>query len=132
MAKRVKKVFFAWEKRSGMLGFFGRARIRQILIVAAVLTVTAWLFAREGERGKTRATRATIGVMFRAVSAYRADHHGNCPKDLSELKAGGYSKEMPIDAWGRPLHLVCPSVTDKAGFQLVSDGPSADEFSRVE
>ena len=51
MAKRENKVFFAWEKRTGVLGFFGRARIRQLLVAVAVLSVTVALFAREsGER----------------------------------------------------------------------------------
>jgi general secretion pathway protein G len=132
MAKREKKVFFAWEKRTGMLGLFGRARIRQILIGGAVLTVTAWLFAREGDRAKVRATRAEIGVAHRAVSAYRADHSGACPKDVSELKTAGYVRQPITDAWGHSLRLVCPGQRDPKGFDLVSDGPLADGFSRVE
>jgi len=132
MAKRENKVFFAWEKRTGVLGFFGRARIRQILAGAAVLTVTVALFGRESDIRKVRATRAGIGVMFRAMSAYRADHAGACPKDLVELKTGGYVAELPKDAWGHTIRVVCPGQKDKLGFDVVSDGPGDELFSKVE
>jgi general secretion pathway protein G len=133
MAKRERKVFFAWEKRTGVLGFAGRARVRQILAGAAVFSFTAWVFARESDAAKTRATRAAIGATYRAVSAYRADHAGACPKDLSELKTGGYLKVLQSDAWDHKLRLVCPGKRDPNGFDLVSDGANADDgFSRVE
>ncbi len=132
MAKRENKVFFAWEKRTGVLGFFGRARIRQILAGACVLSITVALFARESDGRKVRATRASIGVMFRAMSAYRADHGGACPKDLVELKTGGYVPELPKDAWGHTIRVVCPGQRDKVGFDVQSDGPGDELFSKVE
>jgi general secretion pathway protein G len=133
MAKRERKVFFAWEKRTGVLGFAGRARVRQILLGAAVLSFTAWVFARESDASKVRATRAAIGVTHRAVSAYRADHSGACPKDLAELQTGGYVKVLPDDAWGHKLLLTCPGKRDPNGFDLTSGGANQDDgFSKVE
>ena len=132
MAKRDNKVFFAWEKRTGVLGFFGRARIRQLLLGAAVLSITVGLFAREADARKVRSTRAGIGVMFRAVSAYRADHGGACPKDTVELKTGAYVAELPKDAWGHTIRVVCPGQRDKLGFDVMSDGPGDLLFSKVE
>ena len=61
--------------------------------------------------------------MYRAVSAYRADHENACPKELTELVAQGYSHDIPLDAWGRPLRLTCPGRRDPRGFEIVSDGP---------
>ena len=60
-----------------------------------------------------------------------ADHGGGCPRDLGELVPGGYTRDLPLDAWGRPLRLECAgargaavaSPTDALGFRVSSDGP---------
>ncbi|MBX3215354.1 MAG: type II secretion system protein GspG [Labilithrix sp.] len=132
--QRASKVFFPWERRRGVFGVIGRARVRIVLGVAAALAVVLWIRAREEKAAGVRATRASITTMYRAVASYRADHAGACPKELGELVVGGYSRDVPLDAWGRPLRLTCPGRRDPLGFEISSDGPDgiAGGLDRVE
>ncbi len=116
-------VFFPWEKRSGVLGLVQRTRIRVVMLVLFVVAVIALIHRREEHDASVRATRASISTAFYAVQQYRADHSAACPRDLNELVSGGYSRDVPVDAWGRPLRLVCPGRRDPKGFDLSSDGP---------
>jgi general secretion pathway protein G len=117
------KVFFPWERRGGLFGFVGRARAR--LVVGTVLGVSTlvFLYRREEHAAAVRATRASLGDTARAVRAFRADHAGACPRSVADLVTGGYSRNVPADAWGRPLRLACPGRKDPRGFDLSSDGP---------
>jgi general secretion pathway protein G len=130
---RVSKVFFPWERRRGVFGALGRARVRLVAAVVLGLVLVLAIRAREERAAGVRATRATITSAQLAVSAYRADH-GGCPKELNELVVGGYAREVPIDAWGRPLRLTCPGRRDPHGFDLASDGPDGVPYGldRVE
>ena len=131
---RPSRVFFPWERRRGLFGVLGRARVRLVVagIVALVLVIA--VRSREERAAGVRATRATITSAYQAVAAYRADHGGACPRELGELAAGGYSVDVPIDAWGRPLRLTCPGRRDPRGFDLASDGPDGIPYGldRVE
>src|SRR5258708_60492 len=115
------RVFFPWEKKRGIWGALARARARQVLLVVAAIAFVVCLRRREEQAASVRATRARITDAGRAVSSYRADHAGACPKALSELVTGGYARDVPLDAWGRPLRLVCPGRKDPLGFDLSSD-----------
>lgn len=130
MARRVREsvVFFPWERRRGLLGALGRARLRLVVLVVLVLLLVAWIRAREESAAAVRATRATLTTTRRAVSAYRADHAGACPKELAELVTGGYARDVPLDAWGRPLRLTCPGRKDPQGYDLTSDGPDGQPY----
>ncbi|MBX3223927.1 MAG: type II secretion system protein GspG [Labilithrix sp.] len=132
--QRASKVFFPWERRRGVFGVIGRARVRIVFGVAVALAVVLWIRAREERSAGVRATRASITTMHRAVASYRADHAGACPKELGELVVGGYSRDVPLDAWGRPLRLTCPGRRDPLGFEISSDGPDgiAGGLDRVE
>jgi general secretion pathway protein G len=132
--ERLGKVFFPWERRRGLFGVIGRARVRIVAGVIVALVVIIWIRGREEKSAGTRATRASITTMYRAVAAYRADHSGTCPKELGELVVGGYSRDVPVDAWGRPLRLTCPGRRDPQGFEIASDGPDgiAGGLDRVE
>lgn len=131
---RESKVFFPWERRRGLFGVLGRARVRLVAAAVVALVVIVWIRAREERAAGVRATRATITTGRIAVSAFRADHNGACPKELGELVTGGYAPEVPIDAWGRPLRLTCPGRRDVQGFDLASDGPDGVPYGldRVE
>ena len=118
-----RKVFFPWERRRGLFGVLGRARVRLVLGVVAVVALIAWIHAREEQSAGVRATRTAITTMYEAVASYRADHGGACPRELGELVSGGYVRDMPVDAWGRPLRLTCPGKRDPRGFEVSSDGP---------
>lgn len=117
------RVFFPWERKRGVLGALSRARVRQVLLVGGVIGFIVLLRHREEHAAAVRATRATIGVAERAVAMYRADHSNECPKAFADVVAGGYAQKLPLDAWGRPLRLVCPGRKDPAGFDVSSDGP---------
>jgi general secretion pathway protein G len=134
MKRAAGKVFFPWERRRGVFGVLGRARVRIVASVIVVLAIVIWIRGREEKAAGIRATRASITTMFRAVSAYRADHGGACPRELGELVAGGYARDIPVDAWSRPLRLTCPGRRDPAGFDITSDGPDGIAFGldRVE
>ena len=101
----------------------GRARGRLLLTIIGVIAFVALVWGREEHAAALRATRATLTTTSRAVTAYRADHAGKCPASLSDLVAGGYTRDIPIDAWGRPLRLTCPGRRDAASFEVSSDGP---------
>ncbi len=118
-----RTIFFPWERTGSLLHRLGVGRARPLALGGAVVLLFVVLGARERERIGVRATRATIGVVGRAVDAYRADHDGRCPGDLSELKTGGYATFDPVDAWGRPLRLLCPGFEHPTGYDLMSDGP---------
>lgn len=132
--RRESKVFFPWERRRGLFGVLGRARVRLVLAVALGLVLVVWIRSREETAAGIRATRATITTTQRAVMAYRADHGGTCPRELGELVTGGYQRSLPVDAWGRPLRLTCPGRRDARGFDIASDGPDGVPFGldRVE
>lgn len=124
MVRRIpSRVFFPWEKKRGLLGLVGRARTRLVLGVLAGVTFLVVIHRREEHDASVRATRAAITNTTRAIEAYRADHGGKCPGELAELVRGGYAHDPPVDAWGRPLRLLCPGRRDPAGFDLSSDGP---------
>lgn len=118
-----RKVFFPWERRRGLFGVLGRARVRLVAAVVVVLALILWIRGREEQSAGVRSTRATITWASQAVASYRADHGGSCPKELGELVTGGYARDVPVDAWGRPLRLTCPGRRDAQGFDLSSDGP---------
>ncbi|WP_394848805.1 type II secretion system protein GspG [Pendulispora brunnea] len=121
--RRESTVFFPWEKKRGLLGVVGRARGRLLLSIVALIAFVVLVWGREEHAAALRATRATLTTTTRAVTAYRADHGGKCPASLSDLVAGGYTRDVPIDAWGRPLRLTCPGRRDAASFEVSSDGP---------
>jgi general secretion pathway protein G len=116
-------VFFPWEKRRGVMGAFGRRRLRVLLGAAAFVALVVTVYENGERAASVRATRATITTVGRAIDAYRADHADACPRRLSDLGGLGYLHGDPVDAWGRPLRLVCPGRRDPLGFDLSSDGP---------
>lgn len=120
------KVFFSWEKRSGLRAILGRGRARQVLLAAVVLLVLVALRARERSASDIRATRASITTTMDAVAAWRADHDRSCPGALSDLVAAGYLRAVPRDAWGHALRVTCPGRRDPAGFDVSSDGPDGE------
>jgi general secretion pathway protein G len=117
------KVFFPWERRKGVFGILGRARVRLVVGAIALVALIVWIRAREEKAAAVRATRATMDGVYRSVTAYRADNAGQCPKELAELVTKGYAREVPVDAWGRPLRLTCPGRRDAQSFEISSDGP---------
>src|SRR5579884_1034479 len=127
-------VFFPWERRRGLGSFFMRARARQVLLVAFAAGAFAWALRHHKRVADVRATRTTITATIGAIAAWRADHDLGCPASLADLVASGYLSELPRDAWGRPLRVVCPGRVDRQGFDVSSDGPDGEPggLDRVE
>jgi general secretion pathway protein G len=99
-----------------------------------VVAAVALLGRRERHASDVRSTRATITMTMRAVQAWRADHDRGCPSSLADLVSAGYLHQVPRDAWGRPLRVVCPGRKDANGFDVSSDGPDGEPggLDRVE
>ena len=116
-------VYLPWERKRGIVGRIARTRVRQVLVVGAVLASFFLLRRREEHSASIRATRASITTTYRQLAAFRSDHQGECPKQWSDLVAQGYARRAPIDAWGRPLRMVCPGRRDEHGVDVLSDGP---------
>jgi general secretion pathway protein G len=123
LSRRRNRVFFPWEQKRGLAGLLGRVRLRVALAVLAVVGLVVLVRIREEHAAAVRSTRANITSAINAVAAFRADHGGACPKAMAELVGGGYARDVPIDAWGRPLRLTCPGRKDPQGFDVSSDGP---------
>ncbi len=117
------RVFFPGERKRGFLGALARTRVRQVLLVLAAVVGIVLLRRREEHAAALRATRASLTAATEAIDAFRADHGGTCPKVMTELVAQGYARDVPVDAWGRPLRLTCPGRRDPLGYDLASDGP---------
>src|SRR4051812_37523537 len=117
------RVFFPWERKRGPLGVLGRARARLVIVAVALVAFVVLVRRHEETLASIRATRASITTATRAVSSYRADHAGACPRDVAELVTAGYARDLPIDAWGKALRVTCPGKRDGQGFDVSSDGP---------
>jgi general secretion pathway protein G len=126
--QRERTIFFPWEKTGSLVHRLGLGRARPLAFGGAVVALFVVLGVRERHMIGIRSTRATIGVVAKAVDAYRADHEGRCPgvpgsSGLAELKTAGYLAFDPVDAWGKPLRLLCPGFENARGYDLMSDGP---------
>lgn len=129
MARRRQRettIWFPWERGGGILRGRGMARAKLVALALGMATLLLLLGARERRKTGVRSTMATIGVVRGGVDAYRADHERKCPVSLDALKAESYIGIDPIDAWGRPLRLVCPGQKDPEGYDLTSDGPDGE------
>ena len=123
MRKNTSRVFFPWEKKRGIFGVLGRARARIVLAVFVAVALVVVVRRREENAAAVRATRASLTTAERAIQSFRNDHNGGCPRELGELVAGGYTHDVPLDAWGRPVRFACPGRRDPRGFDVWSDGP---------
>ncbi|MEZ4299085.1 MAG: type II secretion system protein GspG [Polyangiaceae bacterium] len=120
---RDQTIFFPWERAPGLFGKRGVARAKPFAAALGMILFLVLLAARERTHTGVRSTRATLGIVAAAIDAYRADHERKCPEQLTSLKSEGYLAIDPIDAWGRPLRLVCPGRKNPDGYDLMSDGP---------
>ncbi len=119
-----QQVFFPWERRP--LWLLGRRgiHVRLVLLAVLVLATLVWLRGREAHKSAVRATRAAILSAYNATASFRADHAGQCPRSAVDLVAGGYVRDVPVDAWGQPLRIVCtPAPGDSMDVDISSDGP---------
>jgi hypothetical protein len=120
-------VLLPWERpdawfaglASGRLWGTGLATFALVALVAGT-----WRFA--DERARVRMTRTSIAEAQRAVAVFRAEV-GRCPRSVVELvhpprAAAQYLNEVPLDGWGRPLHVRCPGLRPGDPAEVASGG----------
>jgi hypothetical protein len=131
--RRERTIFFPWERR-GFARALSLPRRRATVWMGVVLGVAlfVWIVARSRQERNARVTRQAIEHTRLAVDAYRADHSGQCPRDLLQLTAPedheAYLASVPMDAWGRPLRFACPSRDANRAYDLLSDGPDGEPY----
>lgn len=118
-----RKIFFPWERRGGVFRAFRLKRLRPFLWAAASVMLLAVIWVRERRATGIRITQTTMAALSRSLDLYLADHNGQCPRRFGQL--GPYRREKgdPVDAWGKPLRLTCPSPNGLLPYHLMSDGP---------
>jgi general secretion pathway protein G len=134
VTKRQPMVFFPWERHRGLRSVFAEGRVRQLVLAVCAIAGLVWMRSRQRHVAEVRSTRATITTTIDGITAWRADHDRGCPGSLADLVASGYLPELPRDAWGHVLRVVCPGRKDPAGFDVSSDGPDGQPggLDRVE
>jgi general secretion pathway protein G len=118
-----KRIFFPWEGRGGLIRRLRLGRVRPVLLAFVAIAFVVAVGIRERRRAGVRQTQATLLGVRQAVDAYMAEHDGGCPAELTTVADYGNFKEVPRDAWGRPLRLVCPGRREGSAYELMSDGP---------
>lgn len=124
--QREQTIWLPWERSGSLIRGRGIGRATLVLAAISMMVFLLILGARERRRVGIRTTRAALSVVHQAVAGYRADHERKCPESLEKLKEEGYLSIDPIDAWGRPLRLICPGRRDPQGYDLMSDGPDGE------
>jgi general secretion pathway protein G len=118
-----RRIFFPWEGRRGLLRWLKLGQVRPFLWGALVLGLLVLVAVRERRAAGIRQTRSTLDNTRPALDAYLADHDGGCPPSLEAVVEYRNTGQVPRDAWGKPLRLVCPSARDGFAYELMSDGP---------
>ena len=137
--KHNSSIALPWEQRFFRGAIRGRAaQFRMGLALAATVVLGGWLVARARQQQDLRDTRATIGMVHRAVLAFR-DREGRCPRDLDELlrppSAGARDlRALPRDAWGNLLRVRCVGEGRAQDIEVVSAGDdgSFDDLNNIE
>jgi hypothetical protein len=120
---RSPSIFSPWEGRGGLRRLLGGGRVRPVVAVMLVLGFVLLVASRERRQAGIRQTRSTLLGVRSAVDAYMAENAGACPSSLSDVLDFGSFKQVPLDAWGNPLRLVCPARREGERYELLSDGP---------
>jgi general secretion pathway protein G len=109
-------------------------RFWPVLALGIFASLVSWIAARERVAAGERQTHVALNRLRPAVDRYLLEHEGGCPAQLSEVLEYLQAPELPEDAWGRPLRLVCPSLRPGIDYVLMSDGPDgkAGGLDRIE
>ncbi len=122
-SKSTSGILFPWEGRTGFRRFLRLGRVRPILLAIGVVAFIGVVASREQRKAGIRETRATLLGVRKALDAYLADNDGACPPSLEGVLDYATFESVPVDAWGRPLRLICPGRREGERYELSSDGP---------
>lgn len=125
-----RRIFFPWEGRGGLRRFLAMGRFWPVLALGAFATLVSWIAARERFAAGERQTLVALGRVRPAVERYLFENEGACPEQLTDVLPFLQAPDLPTDAWGRPLRLVCPSLRQNIDFVLMSDGPDGKAGGR--
>lgn len=125
-SRQERHIFFPWEGRGGLRRFLARGRFGPILVLFAFVSFVTLVVARERQASGERRTRVALNVVRPAVDRYLLDQDGACPGSLADVLVYLRVPELPRDAWGQPLRLVCPSGRAGIDYVLMSDGPDGE------
>ena len=99
----------------------------EIMIVIAIigLIMGGLAFALMGrlDTAKDKTAINQVTQLTTTAEMYEVEK-GKCPKDLAELKAGGYIKKLMKDPWGTPYELKCPG--EHGRIDVWSAGPDKE------
>ncbi len=116
-------ILFPWEGRTGLSRFLRAHRVRPVLVLVLALALFGSIASRERRAAGVRQSRATLLALRPAVDAYMSENGGACPPDLERGLDLSAFRKLPVDAWGQPFRLVCPSRRTGERYELSSDGP---------
>lgn len=118
-----QRLLYPWEGRAGIRRRLHPRRIRPYLGLLLGVGFLLLVAVRERRASGVRQTRARIIDTRRAIDAYLAESDGGCPTNLEAVLPYSKLKEVPRDAWSRPLRLRCPGRREGSAYELMSDGP---------
>lgn len=118
-----RDIFFPWERRGGLARWLGTGRVRHATVAALLLAFLVIVAVREQRQAGVRQTRSTLLSMRKAVDAFLSHNDGACPSGLEQVLVHAPFKQVPSDAWGNALRLLCPARRADERYELFSDGP---------
>lgn len=121
--KNDRRIFFPWEGRGGLRRFLALGRFGPVLAILGFALFVNWIVERERNAAGERLTRVALNFVRPGVDRYLLESEGECPESLEAVRRFLPREELPVDGWGRPLRLVCPSVREGVSYVLMSDGP---------
>lgn len=104
-----------------------RRRLRSLLIVVAVVSLFILGLRYEHRVANQRIAQVDIEQIEDAARNFRQDF-GRCPHDVEELAhppagRGAYLTSSPVDPWGNPYFLQCPSRWAEDEVDVATRGP---------
>ncbi len=117
------RIFFPWEKRGGLIRRLGLQRAQPFVWALLACGLLLLVTSRERRATGIRKTQVVLRDVRGALDQYLSEHEGRCPRSFSELSRYAEIGDVPLDAWGNPLRLVCPDPRGDLPYALSSDGP---------
>lgn len=120
------RVLFPWEGKGGLRRWLGLGRMRPFLLTFMVIGFVWVVGARERRATGLRTSRERLLEVRQGIDRFMAENGGECPSSLSKVAEYMPREEIPLDAWGRPFRLICPSSRPGYDYELMSDGPDGE------
>lgn len=122
-ANKERRIFFPWEGRGALRRFFARGRLFTVFSIALLSSFIVGMAKHERQAAGVRRTLLALDTVRPMVERYLIEQEGRCPSDLAQVMSSLGKAEPPLDGWGHPLRLVCPTSRSSATYVLMSDGP---------